>query len=68
MSTWSWPACSRDLDFFFFFFSLSSFPVSFITSSSGMGGGGGDCIIICRGRARVDRPEAELLKLLMVLP
>ena len=56
---------SRDFDFFFFF--LSSLP-SLITSSSGMGGGGGDCIIICRGRCRVDRPLAEERKLRMVLP
>merc|ERR1719438_167239 len=57
---------SRDLDFFFFFL-FSSLP-SLITSSSGMGGGGGDCIIICRGRLRVDNPDAEERKLLIVLP
>jgi hypothetical protein len=59
---------SRLLDRFFLFFSfLSSLPGEL--PSSGMGGGGGeDGMTICRGRFRCERPEAELLKLLMVLP
>jgi hypothetical protein len=59
---------SRLFERFFFFFSfLSSLPGE--PPSSGIGGGGGeDGITICRGRFRCDSPEAELLKLLIVLP
>jgi len=59
---------SLDFDFFFFFLSFFSSLPSLITNSSGIGGGGGDCIIICRGLFRVERPEADDLKLLIVLP
>ena len=61
----------------FFFFSFfvpapsrsSADDLPLCCSSSGMGGGGGeDGIIICRGRLRCERPEAELRNERSVLP
>ena len=52
-----------------FFLSLfSSLPPPSLLSSSRMGGGGGDCIIICLGLCLPLIPDADDLKLLMVLP
>ena len=52
-----------------FFFSFLRSSLIGELPSSGMGGGGGDDgITICLGLFLCDSPEAELLKLLIVLP